>query len=336
MRASVSSRTRSITASTTHFRGDGRIAVAACADHQLVLEIFLHDRLAGRWIVAPEAVRAADRAPAAESLDLGADAVTTRRRSRVRTAATRWSRSAGYEENRRILIEGCPRRSWTPSCPPDGALYLYATSRIHRRQPFLHQADARGGATLPATFGHRLDPIHGRSFVRFLLCTLEPADMRERFSASRAGSSDEACRGYATLPEAWALPDLAAWDLCTDIVAVIGPGIEKLPSSYIRRAAGHRGSSERHGRSRRGAEGAVHSSVENCFVAALCLFARRVWLDRNVIPWPLRRGEIIADRRGQQGRALQLRRRFGDRPRRHIEAGAIVANYRNERATKDN
>ena len=75
-------------------RGDGGGVVAACAGDQFVLEIFLHDRLAGRLDGGAGPAGAADRAAAAES-----------RRSRCRrcrrlppkrhsTAARRWKRSS--------------------------------------------------------------------------------------------------------------------------------------------------------------------------------------------------------------------------------------------------
>ena len=55
-----------------------------CARDQLVLEIFLHDRLAGRLDGGAGAAGAPDRTAAAESRDLGADAVADRSRSRLR------------------------------------------------------------------------------------------------------------------------------------------------------------------------------------------------------------------------------------------------------------
>ena len=74
--------------------GDGGGAVAAGARDQLVLEIFLHDRLAGRLDGGAGAAGAADRTAAAEPVDLGADAVADRGRSRLRRRATRWRRSS--------------------------------------------------------------------------------------------------------------------------------------------------------------------------------------------------------------------------------------------------
>ena len=52
--------------------------------HQLVLEIFLHDRLARRLDGGAGAAGAADRPPAGQSRDLGADAVADRGRGGVR------------------------------------------------------------------------------------------------------------------------------------------------------------------------------------------------------------------------------------------------------------
>ena len=73
-------------------RGDGGGALAACAGHQFVLEIFLHDRLAGRLDGGAGAAGAADRTAAAESRDLGADAVADCRRGGVRGPRRRWKR----------------------------------------------------------------------------------------------------------------------------------------------------------------------------------------------------------------------------------------------------
>ena len=74
--------------------GDGGGAFAAGARDQFVLEIFLHDRLAGRLDGGAGAAGAADRAPAAKPVDLGADAVADRGRSRIRRRARRWRRSS--------------------------------------------------------------------------------------------------------------------------------------------------------------------------------------------------------------------------------------------------
>ena len=63
---------------------DGGSAVRRRAGDQLVLEIFLHDRLARRLDRRARAAGAADRTAAAEPVDLGADTVADRSRSCVR------------------------------------------------------------------------------------------------------------------------------------------------------------------------------------------------------------------------------------------------------------
>ncbi len=72
--------------------GDGGGAFPACARHQFVLEIFLHDRLAGRLDGGAGTAGAADRAAAAKSRDFGADAVADCRRGGVRRPRRRWKR----------------------------------------------------------------------------------------------------------------------------------------------------------------------------------------------------------------------------------------------------
>ena len=63
---------------------DRRAALRQCGDHQLVLEIFLHDRLAHRLDGGAGAARAHRRAPAGQSRDLGADALADRGRGGLR------------------------------------------------------------------------------------------------------------------------------------------------------------------------------------------------------------------------------------------------------------
>jgi bifunctional N-acetylglucosamine-1-phosphate-uridyltransferase/glucosamine-1-phosphate-acetyltransferase GlmU-like protein len=140
--------------------------------------------------------------------------------------------------------------------------------------------------------------------------------------------------GYASLPESWALPDIAPWDLCTDIVAVIERSIAQLPARYVRRASGV----------------AVHDSAtvengavlkapciigENCFVASYAYLRGGVWLDRNVILGPS--VEVKSSLIGEGSKAAHFNF-VGDSVIGrdvNIEAGAIVANYRNERADKE-
>jgi bifunctional UDP-N-acetylglucosamine pyrophosphorylase / glucosamine-1-phosphate N-acetyltransferase len=140
--------------------------------------------------------------------------------------------------------------------------------------------------------------------------------------------------GYVSLPDDWQLPDIAPWDLCTDIVAVIERSIDGLPPSYVRRAPGV----------------AVHESAtvepgavlkppciigENCFVAAYVYLRGGVWLAANVILGPS--VEVKSSLIGAGSKAAHFNF-VGDSiigRDVNIEAGAIIANYRNERAEKE-
>ena len=140
--------------------------------------------------------------------------------------------------------------------------------------------------------------------------------------------------GYASFPGAWKLPDIAPWHLCADIGAIIERGLERLPSSYIRTASGI----------------AVHTTAiveagavmkppciigENCFVAAYAYLRGGVWLGRNVILGPS--VEVKSSMIGEGSKAAHFNF-VGDSVIGcdvNIEAGAIVANYRNERADKE-
>ena len=141
-------------------------------------------------------------------------------------------------------------------------------------------------------------------------------------------------KGYASFPEAWKLPDLAPWDLCAGIVALIEQRIEALPSSYIRRAPGiavHQSATVE--------PGAVLKAPciigENCFVASYAYLRGGVWLGRNVILGPS--VEVKSSAIGEGSKAAHFNFVGDSVVGRdvNIEAGAIVANYRNERAEKE-
>jgi aspartate/methionine/tyrosine aminotransferase len=84
----------------------------------------------------------------------------------------------GYEENRRILIEGLPRAGLTRFLPADGAFYLYADVSDFTADSFEFAKAMLEKAGVAATPGVDFDPIHGRSFIRF--CYSRSADeMRE-------------------------------------------------------------------------------------------------------------------------------------------------------------
>jgi aspartate/methionine/tyrosine aminotransferase len=73
----------------------------------------------------------------------------------------------GYEENRRILVEGFPKAGLDRFLPADGAFYLYAdVSRFtNDSQDFAKRMLA--DAHVAATSGIDFDPVDGRHYMRF-------------------------------------------------------------------------------------------------------------------------------------------------------------------------
>jgi aspartate/methionine/tyrosine aminotransferase len=84
----------------------------------------------------------------------------------------------GYEENRRILIEGLPAAGLDRFLPVDGAFYLYAdvsrfsTDSLDFAKRMLEEAG------VAATPGIDFDPVRGQNFIRFCYAG-SAADMRE-------------------------------------------------------------------------------------------------------------------------------------------------------------
>ncbi|VIO75053.1 pyridoxal phosphate-dependent aminotransferase [Bradyrhizobium ivorense] len=73
----------------------------------------------------------------------------------------------GYQENRRILIEGLPKAGLTKFLPADGAFYLYADVSAFTSDSFAFASEMLEKAHVAATPGVDFDPIHGRAFIRF-------------------------------------------------------------------------------------------------------------------------------------------------------------------------
>lgn len=84
----------------------------------------------------------------------------------------------GYQENRRILIEGLPRAGLSKFLPADGAFYLYAEVSDFTSDSFEFAKQMLEQAHVAATPGLDFDPIHGRSFIR-LSYARSAAEMRE-------------------------------------------------------------------------------------------------------------------------------------------------------------
>ncbi|MBN8971923.1 MAG: aminotransferase class I/II-fold pyridoxal phosphate-dependent enzyme [Rhizobiales bacterium] len=80
----------------------------------------------------------------------------------------------GYEENRRILIEGLPHAGLSEFLPADGAFYLYADVSKFTDGSFDFAKRMLEHAHVAATPGVDFDPVHGRQFVRF--CYAQSAD----------------------------------------------------------------------------------------------------------------------------------------------------------------
>ncbi|MEY9494118.1 aspartate/methionine/tyrosine aminotransferase [Bradyrhizobium elkanii] len=84
----------------------------------------------------------------------------------------------GYQENRRILIEGLPKAGLTKFLPADGAFYLYADVSDFTADSFAFASEMLEKAHVAATPGVDFDPIHGRAFIRFSYARSD-AEMQE-------------------------------------------------------------------------------------------------------------------------------------------------------------
>ena len=84
----------------------------------------------------------------------------------------------GYQENRRILIEGFPKAGLSRFLPADGAFYLYADVSDFTKDSLDFAKRMLEETHVAATPGIDFDPIHGRNFVRFSYAR-SAEDMRE-------------------------------------------------------------------------------------------------------------------------------------------------------------
>ena len=72
----------------------------------------------------------------------------------------------GYEENRRILLDGLPRVGLDHFLPADGAFYLYADISRFSTDSFAFATRMLEEAGVAATPGVDFDPLHGKNFLR--------------------------------------------------------------------------------------------------------------------------------------------------------------------------
>jgi aspartate/methionine/tyrosine aminotransferase len=84
----------------------------------------------------------------------------------------------GYEDNRKILIEGLPKAGLDKFLPVDGAFYLYADISKFSDDSFYFAKRLLQEAHVAATPGVDFDPVDGRHYLRFCYAG-SAADMRE-------------------------------------------------------------------------------------------------------------------------------------------------------------
>src|SRR5215470_6595105 len=73
----------------------------------------------------------------------------------------------GYEENRRILLEGLPKAGLDKTLPVDGAFYLYADVSRFSDDSFEFAKRMLAQTHVAATPGIDFDPVNGGHFIRF-------------------------------------------------------------------------------------------------------------------------------------------------------------------------
>jgi aspartate/methionine/tyrosine aminotransferase len=84
----------------------------------------------------------------------------------------------GYEENRRILLDGLPKAGLDRILPVDGAFYLYADVSRFSADSFDFAKRMLDETHVSATPGADFDPVRGKRFLRFCYAG-SAADMRE-------------------------------------------------------------------------------------------------------------------------------------------------------------
>ncbi|MEJ2623534.1 MAG: aminotransferase class I/II-fold pyridoxal phosphate-dependent enzyme [Pseudolabrys sp.] len=90
----------------------------------------------------------------------------------------------GYEENRRVLVEGLPKTGLDTFFPVDGAFYLYADISRFSDDSLAFAKQMLDEAGVAATPGIDFDPRHGHQYLRFCYAGSAP-EMHE--SVERIG-----------------------------------------------------------------------------------------------------------------------------------------------------
>ena len=119
------------------------------------------------WMVAPEAlVRPIERLQQNFAISvptLAQIAATAAFDGRAEMEAIKH----GYEDNRRLLVEGLPKAGLDRFLPADGAFYLYADVSRFTADSHAFAQRMLAEAHVAATAGVDFDPVNGNRFIRF-------------------------------------------------------------------------------------------------------------------------------------------------------------------------
>ncbi|MGY4370287.1 aspartate/methionine/tyrosine aminotransferase [Bradyrhizobium sp. LB1.3] len=158
------------------------VTAAALSDHALVINSFSkYFCMTGwrvGWMVVPETlVRPIERLQ--QNLSISVPSLSQIAAEAAFDGAAEMEEiKNGYQENRRILIEGLPKAGLTRFLPADGAFYLYADVSDFTSDSFEFAKQMLEQAHVAVTPGLDFDPIHGRSFIR-LSYARSAEEMRE-------------------------------------------------------------------------------------------------------------------------------------------------------------
>ena len=158
------------------------VTAAALSDHALVINSFSkYFCMTGwrvGWMVVPDVlVRPVERLQ--QNLSISVPSLSQiAAEAAFDGAAEMEDIKHGYQDNRRILIEGLPKAGLAKFLPADGAFYLYADVSDFTSDSFDFAKQMLEKANVAATPGVDFDPVHGRSFIRFSYAR-SAAEMRE-------------------------------------------------------------------------------------------------------------------------------------------------------------
>ncbi|GLR88233.1 pyridoxal phosphate-dependent aminotransferase [Bradyrhizobium iriomotense] len=147
------------------------VTAAALSDHALIINSFSkYFCMTGwrvGWMVVPDVlVRPVERLQ--QNLSISVPSLSQIAAEAAFDGAVEMEEiKHGYQENRRILIEGLPKAGLTKFLPADGAFYLYADVSDFTSDSFEFAKEMLEQAHVAATPGVDFDPVHGRSFIRF-------------------------------------------------------------------------------------------------------------------------------------------------------------------------